>query len=111
MLNHPCPAFLQSHEKKSFTDVSSTKNPPQTMQKKRVVRFECSELFERRAISSLDRKNQDESTRDNRCIPDDICLPSSRNRDLFPSNDQMSPTHGFSLSINKQQKHCFWRIR
>ncbi|GIX84771.1 hypothetical protein CDAR_258661 [Caerostris darwini] len=64
-------------------------------------------LCKRRAISSLDHRNQDESTRDNRRIPNDICLPSSTSRDLFPSNDQMSPTHGFSLSINKQQKRCF----
>ncbi|GIY98120.1 hypothetical protein CEXT_104891 [Caerostris extrusa] len=109
MLNHPCPAFLQSQGKKSTPDVFSTKNPPQTRQKG-VLRFECSELFvlsQRGAISSLDHRNQDESTRDSRRIPDDICLPSSTNRDFFPSNDQMSGTRGFSLLINKHRKQCF----
>ncbi|GIX94724.1 hypothetical protein CDAR_180661 [Caerostris darwini] len=83
--------------------------------KKGVVRFECSELFvlsRRRAISSFDNKNQDESTRDNRRILDDICLPSSTKRDVFLSNDQMSPAHGFSLSrLTNSEIQCFWRIR
>ncbi|GIY98118.1 hypothetical protein CEXT_104871 [Caerostris extrusa] len=59
----------------------------QGVKKKGFVRFECSELFvlsRRRAICSLDHRNQDESTRDNLCILDDICLSSSTNRDLFP---------------------------
>ncbi|GIY98110.1 hypothetical protein CEXT_104811 [Caerostris extrusa] len=53
---------------------------------KGVVRFECLELFvlsQRRAISSLDHRNQDESIGDNRRIPDDICLPSSTNRGIL----------------------------
>ncbi|GIX84760.1 hypothetical protein CDAR_258611 [Caerostris darwini] len=32
MLNHPCPAFLQSRGKKRAPDVCSAKNPPQTRQ-------------------------------------------------------------------------------
>ncbi|GIX84779.1 hypothetical protein CDAR_258691 [Caerostris darwini] len=101
---------LSCEARRVAPDVFSTKNPPQTRQKKEFVRFECPELFvlsQQGATSSLDHRNQNELTRDNRHIPDDICLPSSTNRDLFPSNDQMSPTRGFSLSINKQQKQCF----
>ncbi|GIY98126.1 hypothetical protein CEXT_104921 [Caerostris extrusa] len=86
MLNHLCPCF---------TPIARSEWPQMFFRQrillkqggKGVVRFKCSELFvlrRRSAISSLDHRNQDESTRDNRCIPDDICLPSSTNRDLFP---------------------------
>ncbi|GIX88211.1 hypothetical protein CDAR_269391 [Caerostris darwini] len=71
--------------------VFSTKYPPQTRQ------FGSNAL----TISSLDHRNQG---RVNRRIPDDICLPSSTNSDLFPSNDQMSPTRGFSLSSSTSSK-------
>ncbi|GIY95132.1 hypothetical protein CEXT_248301 [Caerostris extrusa] len=63
----------------------------------------CEDLFRRGAISFLDHRNQDESIRDNRRIPDDIYLPSSTNRDLSPSNNQMYPTRG-TLSRSTSSK-------
>ncbi|GIY96711.1 hypothetical protein CEXT_351501 [Caerostris extrusa] len=77
-------------------DVSSIKNPPQTRQFcSNVLNYSFSGNEE--PFLPLTTEIRIESTRDNRRIPYDICLPSSTNRDLFSSNNQMSPTHGFSL--------------
>ncbi|GIY98124.1 hypothetical protein CEXT_104911 [Caerostris extrusa] len=61
MLNHLCPAFLQSRGKKSGPRCFSTKNPPQTRQKG-VVLFEYSDIIRSQSTKSpffLDHRNQD----------------------------------------------------
>ncbi|GIY32580.1 hypothetical protein CDAR_412761 [Caerostris darwini] len=115
MLNQLCPCFppVAKHEvcTRCFLDEESSSN------KVKKESF-CSNVLnysfsvDEEPFLPLTTEMRTESTRDNRRIPDDICLPSSTNRYLSPSNNQMSPTHGFgALSINKHRKRCFWRIR
>ncbi|GIY98117.1 hypothetical protein CEXT_104861 [Caerostris extrusa] len=114
MLNHLCPAFLLSRSKRSgprcFCDKESSSNKEKGSLSVRTFRnYSFSDNEE--PFLPLTTEIRTESTRDNRRIPDDICSPSSTNRDFSPSNDQMSLTRGTLSRSTSSKSSAFWRIR